>query len=851
MRWLSCLCFVLGVTPSFGQLTVAERKGLQDGLYIKNLTLKELGFSRIENADPKRLSLIDLALRDPLQAYDNLGQLNNKAISLSDAAWVRASLEILGSPAGDVRRATLQVPDVVPVALQKPVSVLVSAISECNEQIRGALSRIDADEKRELIESLPQWAVGSSSVIFDFARRRMVKQSRIELLLAKVDLVRIQSASFGLMQAVEAATKELKAVSKGLILTEPLKIWIDRIPVVISGYGSDVHDEREPMLTIDLGGNDHYSGRHGAGIGYSSVLIDLDGDDIYETPDANLGSGILGVGIAIDGGGNDVFRCRSASLGCGLAGVGIFQKTGGDDSYRTAALGLGFGQFGMGMFLDRGGDDDYRGTLFCQGASRTGGLGWMIDRLGRDRYEASSNCQGASSGYSGGTSGGVAILSDFEGDDVFSCRERGQGFGTGYAVGCLFDSSGSDLYLARDFAQACGTDQGFGSLTDLSGNDRYNAAGSLALASGFRNGIGLLVDRLGDDTYSCLGGQAATGFSGGVGLLLEGDGDDVYGGTPGRGFLGLFCDLSGTDRYSSQSLDGEAGPSFFDRVSDQRKPDVDPVVPKAGSKPRPSDAELAKLCDANELFPLIAIGVPALDWMISNRLSGMDSGELALFVGLVDATTPDGGRRVATRLTSSVPLEVQNAFRICIESGTQDAIPYVSAFLKKSDLRRLAVEAVGKFKLTELGNELLPLCLDSDPSVALAAAESLSGLADPSMYSTAEALIRSSDPRMRAVAFSWAAKLSPEGMAGGLRLAEDTDERVARLGIELLSYFENPKVTDALIAKLGDPRPGVRIQAMLALDGKVPAASYGIIAGLRRDTNPIVRAVASRISMGR
>ena len=76
----------------------------------------------------------------------------------------------------------------------------------------------------------------------------------------------------------------------------------------------------------------------------------------------------------------------------------------------------------------------------------------------------------------GSALGGVGILVDYAGNDVYAGYRRVQGQALG-GIGILIDREGNDRYHAAMWAQGFGGPLGFGLLDDLAGNDHYSLGG--------------------------------------------------------------------------------------------------------------------------------------------------------------------------------------------------------------------------------------------------------------------------------------------------------------------------------------------------------------------------------------
>lgn len=349
--------------------------------------------------------------------------------------------------------------------------------------------------------------------------------------------------------------------------------YLDAPLLIIDGGGDDIYKfpttlgEAPYCIIIDAGGNDLYScedstiqGFGGAIIGLS-VLIDMAGDDIYETVNASLGCGIFGAGVLIDYAGKDVYSGRHLTEGCGVFGIGILVDSSGDDSLYCWSSSQGFGfTRGCGLLVNVSGNDQYvaEDTKLFSPSSQT-------------KDHNSSLAQGCGFGrradYADGHSwaGGVGILADLDGNDVYSAGLFAQGCGYWYAVGSLYDAAGDDKYNGVWYVQGSAAHFAIGYLDDFSGNDVYDASLNMAVGAGHDFSIGYLNERGGNDVYSVPNLSLGGGNANGMGIFHDHSGDDTYttkaGTTLGRangsdqgprkylGCFGLFIDGDGNDQY--------------------------------------------------------------------------------------------------------------------------------------------------------------------------------------------------------------------------------------------------------------------------------------------------------------
>jgi hypothetical protein len=901
-----CLVALLLATASFGssQLTSFEKRGIEDALFVGNMSLKDMEYERRPFSDRYRLPLVNLSIDKPIDAADKLMALHQSGGAKSLAALIKAartqglsdpsSLTIVNAPHNpDPAIQTL------PQPLRAPVQKLVDSLNDANSIIRKALSKLTEDEKRYLIESLPLYANEEPSIPFGFKTRSSYDTKSILALVDKVDLVAIRAAAEMLADSAEAIRPQLDAAARLVKQPIDLKLRINGLRVDVSGVENNLHMSKDAILTLDLGGNDIYRGRCGAGIGYASLMVDLGGNDIFEATDLNLGAAVLGVGLAYDFGGTDIFRTHSLCLGAGLVGVGGFLHEGGNDSYDSVSLAQGFGEFGIGIMIDTDGRDRYDGNLNVQGSARTGGVGWLADRAGDDVYQAGglilnsplfekvhySNAQGYASGYredTGGTSGGIGLLTDLGGHDNYIGETYCQAASYWFSIGSLYDAGGNDSYLAYHYAQASAMHMTAAYLFDLSGDDAYTCKLGACHSIGHDYGVSFLLDRTGMDLYAAHDSRPAVGNANGLAIFVDDEGDDRYFGPPaaglggrGSGSLAIFCDLGGTDSYADGLADGQAVSRetwavAYDAVGRQQSgsgatlpPQVKGVEP--GSISKPGDAEMAQIYAkatqwgvgtaqkevADNIAKLIGIGKPALQWMIDKRLATADRLQIRAFVAVVNGLGADGRQMIAPKVASEKLNEARVALSISIDAGVKEAGPFLPTALRNPDLERAAARAAGALGSRESINDLLPLTLSKDRLTALNALTSLITLADPATVSTAEALLGSDQLPIRKGAMQLIAKFPDQAVRIGQGLLGASDDRLARIGVELLSGVGTADALQAIGRLLTTGTSGMKIQALIALHGRVPENFHSAVVEARKDVDPLVRAVASRTDLGR
>jgi hypothetical protein len=882
-------------------LTLVERKGLEDTLFLGNLNFEDLNYSRRIFNDPRLLPAVALAIDRPVDALEGLMGDHQTAAKASPQRVLANALGAIGvKPVAPTLTVINPIfPAGMPKELQGVVTRLVSALVTANQAVRRGQKDLKPAEIRQLVEGLPQWAVEEPSVKFEFVKNPMLPQADLLKLVERVDLAEMGSAATTLSDAVAKERDELERLSKTLKWEGALKFTVADQVVVIAGVGDDTHRDRDARLVIDLGGNDRYYGRAGAGPGYAALSIDVAGDDHYKLPDVGAGCGLVGVGIAYDLGGFDNFRGQSLSFGAGLAGVGMFVKAGGDDSYQTETLTQGFGLFGAGILFDSRGKDLYIANLFAQGAGRTKGIGWLVDQSGDDTYRAGglivnsplftdvhySFAQGFGSGYredTGGLPGGIGMLTDGLGDDAYVAETYAQAASYWYSLGSLGDLAGKDTYRGYHYCQSSAMHATAAYLLDFSGDDSYIDNFGAAHAIGHDYGVAVLFDRAGNDVYAGRDSRPGIGNANGLGLFMDVEGEDRYSGPPGvgnpgrgTGSLGIFLDLSGPDQYRDGLADEEAEVrNTWGVAYDQetKKTDagatVDPAQtdtpPTPGSIPNPGDAKLAEIYKkASEwgvgsaqdsvkqnVNQLIGIGIPALQWMIANRLPNANRLQLRAFQAVTGALGSDGKLLIAMRIDSENVNEARNAIQISADLSATEAGAYLPKALGRPELVRAAARAAGLCQSRDSVKLLADLVMSKEPLVALPAMISLTQIGEPDALGNAALLLRSPSLPIRKAAVCYMAKVKG-GYDQATAMLLEQDERSVRTAMEVLGAVASAEALKLIAQKLGDERPGVRISALTLLAGRTPAEFRQTVLDRRRDPDPRVRAVAARIDPGR
>src|SRR6185295_14495988 len=145
--------------------------------------------------------------------------------------------------------------------------------------------------------------------------------------------------------------------------------------------------------------------------------------------------------------------------------------------------------------VDDGKDDDlYTGVRFCQGVGFAGGVGALVEKGGNDRFVCTGRYdseygeaglfsgwgQGVGFGFRGVASGGIGMLYDVRGDDVYEAGNFSQACGYFYGWGILRDDAGDDRFLGSRYAQGAAAHQAVATFLEGGGDDLYRSVSDVA-----------------------------------------------------------------------------------------------------------------------------------------------------------------------------------------------------------------------------------------------------------------------------------------------------------------------------------------------------------------------------------
>lgn len=425
------------------------------------------------------------------------------------------------------------------------IGQIIDRIAKSREAMKKALAPLADEEIKFIKENFKGLSDFFSENIFvdtDENKDRKENNLKIIRLAAKIDVEEVINAFQILLPLADK--NYLTALKKALdVTTMDTKTDIGR--VIVSGKEGAWH--REPAaLFIDVGGNDFYSNNSGSsGDDLVSVLIDLDGDDAYEScVDYRQGTGLLGIGMLIDLSGNDSYVGKRWSQGTGIMGAGALFDFGGKDTYRGHEFVQSVALCGIGLCADLGeGDDYFHANSMSQSLALARGYSFLLNEKGNDSYYCKGKyltnygdegifdswSQACALGFRGIASAGIAVLYDASGNDKYEAGNFSTGGGYYYGWGIFKDENGNDNYIGSRYNQGFTAHQACGYFEDSAGDDVYTTRQGVAQGLAWDECVTVFIDKAGKDSYSG-GGSFSQGASAhnSICIFIDSGGDDMY-----------------------------------------------------------------------------------------------------------------------------------------------------------------------------------------------------------------------------------------------------------------------------------------------------------------------------------
>ena len=550
-----------------------------------------------------RLSWYDRLLRHPLNGPAE-AELFTRQLHKAALGNQEGFARLLAIAAEKMDLPKREPPTFVKVTSPKQaLEIVKTALVETQSSFAASLAPLSKSEIRELQTHLVPVMITQNKVGHTLQDRGMGR--RLCDILERMDRSALYTCAENLaaltdpelLEQLKGLADDKKLQVDGVSGTLAAKITTPAGTILVGGKGQNVYQLdklTDVCCVIDLGGNDGYVDGTTTLERPVLVIIDLEGNDIYRSSKpAVQGGALLGVSMLLDLDGDDKYQAQDLAQGSGLAGVGILIDYAGDDEYLGLRRVQGQALGGLGILIDRAGDDDYRAAMWAQGLGAPLGFGLLDDLEGQDHYYCGGNWpdsyeetpglegwgQGVGAGLRQVADGGIGVILDGGGDDVYEFDYLSHGGGYWCAVGFARDFGGNDqrLITRKSYSHGTRTEPKFqrfgcgwgchyslGFCIDDKGNDVYEGT-IMGTGMGWDCSAGFLFDFGGDDRYEATGGLTqGTGAQASLGILFDYDGADIYRGygqgyaspsityheMPGCGGNFSFCvDYGGEDKY--------------------------------------------------------------------------------------------------------------------------------------------------------------------------------------------------------------------------------------------------------------------------------------------------------------
>ncbi len=471
-----------------------------------------------------------------------------------------------------------------PATPEEALLMVQQAVVEAQAGYAKALAPLTRSEIAELVRNL--YPVMTASCVMGHTIEDRPTGRRLCDLLEKADRSGFYDAADALVPLADPKLLDqlAKLPEEGDVQVEGVqgtvlrRIFTSAGTILVGGRGRNVYELdklSDVCAVIDLGGdNEYYEGSCNFNRPVL-VILDLAGNNTFRGTQPGIqGGAVLGVSMLLDRQGNGSYQARDVAQGSALGGIGVLITGGGSHTYRGLRRVQGAALGGLGLLLARSGKDDkddFHAAMWGQGFGHPLGFG-VLDDLGggnhfylggmwRDSYPETPGYEGWGQGVGAGirqsADGGIGVLLDGGGDNVYEydyiahgggywlglgfARDFGSnnrclgatllaydggprtqtrfqrfacGFGCHYSLGFCFDDAGNNSYDGTIMGLGMGWDCSVGVLCDFAGNNHFLATGGLTQGTGAQASLGVLFNYKGGNVYEGYGqGYANPGIS--------------------------------------------------------------------------------------------------------------------------------------------------------------------------------------------------------------------------------------------------------------------------------------------------------------------------------------------------
>jgi hypothetical protein len=416
-----------------------------------------------------RLSWYDHMLRSPLKApaeAEQFTRLLHKA-AIGDHEGLGRVLAIAAAKLDLHKRQPRHFSEVT--SPEQALEIIKQALAECQLAYCAALAPLSKREIQELTQNLYPVLTSQNRVGHTLQNRGTGR--RLCDLMEKLDRNAMHAAANALVPITDLELLEQLKSLHTSDTSDTSGAIVQRIDtpsgaIVIGGRGRNTYRlDKMPgvNVVIDLGGDDVY---HEGTVSLRRpvlIVIDLAGNDGYRGKRPGVqGSAVMGISMLLELAGNDVYYAKDVGQGSCLAGAGILIDYAGNDSYIGLRRLQGQAVGGLGILIDRAGNDRYHAAMWAQGFGGPLGFGLLDDLDGKDHYYGGGLyvnsyadddnptpgyegwAQGVGAGLRQVSDGGIGVILDGGGDDVYEYDYLSHGGGYWCGTGFARDFGGND-----------------------------------------------------------------------------------------------------------------------------------------------------------------------------------------------------------------------------------------------------------------------------------------------------------------------------------------------------------------------------------------------------------------------
>jgi hypothetical protein len=429
----------------------------------------------------------------------------------------------------------------------KVMVVRILFIMEQNEHLMKSYLMPIRGSERHLLSNGTDTLVNFYEKYFEIWNRRQLYDFKTISVLEELDMTKLSYVSRRIIEQLNQVVGAHEVFLESNFNSCEFETKFGRVGI----FGCENHKIKGGYcLTVDLGGNDIYTGSIASAKFNKlpiAILLDYGGDDIYTDGSGfgKLACGSFGISILRDFLGNDRYESNGEGIARTLAGCSILIDENGDDQYScNGNFSMASSHFGLALLLDKHGNDIYESGSYALGFGGTKGIGLFIDAAGNDTYNSkdpgkSSFIMGSAKGRwaeaTDGMSlgGGYGVFIDVNGNDIYNSNSFSQGAAYFLSMGSFYDGGGDDEFNVLSHSQGYAAHFGLANFQDLKGNDTYNKHSGLEqvtqiMGSGRDLSAGFFRDDQGNDVYYFGNRSVGVGDMNGIGFFMDAHGDDIY-----------------------------------------------------------------------------------------------------------------------------------------------------------------------------------------------------------------------------------------------------------------------------------------------------------------------------------